>query len=145
MLIFLYERKMNPIRFKQTTFNVTQNARNELRKLKDNELSSLAVEAIRTRVETSPIKPIGLKEKIRHFFSSKSQLNVILGKEPNGNFFLMTLRKINDFQFAGTKIPVNLDDFAHSKKSIDDAILKTKEGILKNLSAFNKNKKLFRL
>ncbi len=140
--IFVWIKIMKIIA-KPTTFKISENARKTLSRLADDDSVSLALEAMKRRVETKNIKPSSFLGRLTNIFKTKTQLSVILGQEEKGNFFVTTVKKINDLRFVGDKVSINPTVILEDVQEFDTALLKSKEGMLENLSQFNKNKKMF--
>lgn len=142
---------MNQIKFKPTTFRISQDAVNYITKHHlDNDAPYLALEAMRGRVETkapklSKFSLKSLKQRIVNIFRSTSQLNFMLDKEKGGPFTLSANRSINDLVFRGEKVPVDFVNTVTDIKPFDEAVSKVKANILENLSQYNKDKKIFRI
>ena len=137
---------MNPITYKPTRLFITQNAKNGIKAIHDNPNIPLALEALRNSrtISWPKAQKTGFAKKIADYFKTKSNLTVVLGKENNGGFFINTNREIRHFRFTGKKVPVDINELATNFQKAEEAIHKSKEGILEELSSFNKNKKFFK-
>ena len=144
MLIFLFKGKImiTPLKYKPTVLKITENAANALRKRHDDDTIAFALEIIRTnRTINTPVRmPKNLLDHIKNLFSSKSQMIVTLDEE-RGTFFLNVLTKINGLQFSGKNVPVNMKDIMMRRGAVDEALLKSKEEILKKIKFYDGERK----
>ncbi len=134
------------LNYKPTIFKITKNAKNAIAKRQDDDTLAFALETIRnhTAIKTPISKPKNFREFIKNLFSAKSQLEVILD-EKQGNFFLNIIRKVGLFHFSGNSVKLDLKEVIHSKKSLDKALLMSKEAALRHIQNYNKAKNFFKI
>ena len=134
---------INSIKFKPTTFYIADNARRVLSKYNDNEIIPLALEAIENTIKSGTVQNRSFKERFYNLFKTKSQLNVVLGKEEQGGFFIRAIRRIGFNFFEGNKIPVDFESVVKSKNYVENLIVKSKEGILSEIKKYKFDRELF--
>ncbi len=133
---------IKPIIYKPTVFRISDNALTALKRKNDDDTVAFALEVIRTNrsINTPVRKPKNLFERIINFFTTKSQMIVTLDEE-RGNFFLNALRKVNNLKFAGKNVPINMRDIMMRRGAVDEALLKSKEEILKKIKFYDGERK----
>lgn len=133
---------IKPLIYKPTVFRISDKALTALRRRSDDDTVAFALEVIRThRAINTPVRtPKNLLERIKNLFSTKSQMIVTLDEE-GGTFFLNALRKVNGLKFIGKNVPINMKDIMMRRCAVDEALLKSKEEILKKIKFYDGERK----
>lgn len=133
---------IKPLVYKPTVFRISDKALTALRRRSDDDTVAFALEVIRTnRAINTPVRtPKNLLERIKNLFSTKSQMIVTLDEE-GGTFFLNALRKVNGLKFIGKNVPINMKEIMMRKSAVDEALLKSKEEILKKIKFYDGERK----
>ena len=134
---------MNPIKYRQTIVNISQNARKNAKVMYGEDLAALMVASMKN-FETPSTKAATKWQRFKDHFRTHSKLSINVDTDKNGEFIMQTNRQIGHLMFTGKIVKVNFLKTLDSMKYFEKLILESKEGILKKLNDYNFNKNFFK-